>query len=55
MILEAGVTKNNYPDAKHSREFTLEEGERLVGVKSQIDKGKEPGQSDVTFVIGRKA
>jgi hypothetical protein len=51
MLLEAGCTEDE--KVKHSREFTLEEDERIVGVKSQVDKGYEPEQLDIVFILGR--
>jgi hypothetical protein len=51
MLLDAGDTKSD--EVKYSKEFTLEENERIVGVESQVVKGEEPAQSDVVFIIGR--
>lgn len=51
MLLDAGYTKGG--KVKHSIEFTLEEDERIVGVKSHVWKGIEPSQGDVVFIIGR--
>jgi hypothetical protein len=33
----------------------LEDGERLIGLKSKIVKGYEPEQLDVVFIIGKVA
>ena len=46
MILEAGTLKGKMKD------FTLGEGERLVGIKSKVERGREPTQQDVVFIIG---
>ncbi len=47
-ILEAGFLGGD------SKEFVLQDGERLVGVKSKLydDERNRPRQEDLVFVIG---
>ena len=52
VLVKAGWCQGTYKKSV-CREFSLEEGERIVGVKSKIDK-VAPRQLDVVFVIGRE-
>ncbi len=46
-ILEAGQI--NY----ESKEFTLEDGQRLIGVKSKLhEENEKPRMDDLVFIIG---
>ena len=49
LVLAVGM-----PSGDESKEFTLGEHCRLLDVKSVVEKGQEPCQSDVTFIIGCK-
>ncbi len=49
ILLEVGVC--TAPET----EFALEDGERLLGIKSRVVNGKDPYHNDLQFVIGRLA
>lgn len=53
-ILEAGNCPENYHLTVATREFTLLAGERILGVKSQLneDPNLSPWQIDLIFTIG---
>jgi hypothetical protein len=49
VILKAGDIRDDY-----KYEFVLEEGERLVGIRSEVDEGVEGDHFAFRFVVGRQ-